>query len=177
MKYNITKDKLYELFITKNMRRSEVADYFGCSDANIKKHLQKFDIKKPFVLECQNKERKVKVNCLRCGGEYVTQKFRTESEKYDSKYCSYLCAQQSRYLGEEHKRRIRNEIAARRRARMRNQTPDLTKEQKERLQKYYLICPEGCEVDHITPIAKGGLHHPDNLQILTKHDNRKKWCK
>lgn len=177
MRYSITKDKLYELFITKNMRRNEVAEYFGCSDANIKKYLQKFDIKKPFVLECQNKERKVKLECLQCDEEYETQKFRTESEKYDSKYCSHSCAQKSRYLGEEHKRRIRNEIAARRRARMRNQTPELTKQEKSKLQEYYLICPKGCEVDHIKPIAKGGLHHPNNLQILTKHENRKKWCK
>jgi len=177
MKYNITKDKLYELFITNNMRRSEVAQYFGCSDANIKKYLQKFDIKKPFDLECKNKERKVLLNCLHCNNEYSTQKFRTESEKYDSKYCSYSCAQKSRYLGEEHKRRIRNEIAARRRARMKNQTPKLSKEEKKKLQEYYLICPKGHEVDHIKPIAKGGLHHPNNLQILTKTENRKKWCK
>ena len=46
MKYNITKDKLYELFIINNMRRNDVAEYFGCSDANIKKQLQKFNIKK-----------------------------------------------------------------------------------------------------------------------------------
>ena len=26
-------------------------------------------------------------------------------------------------------------------------------------------------VDHIKPLSKGGLHHPDNLQILTAHDN------
>jgi 5-methylcytosine-specific restriction endonuclease McrA len=32
-------------------------------------------------------------------------------------------------------------------------------------------------VDHIQPIAKGGLHHPDNLQILTMEENRKKWMK
>jgi uncharacterized protein YxeA len=177
MKYNITKDKLYELFITKNMRRSEVAEYFGCSDANIKKHLQKFDIKKPFVLECQNKERKVSVNCLHCGTEYETTKFRTKGEKCDSKYCSYSCAQKSRYLGEEHKRRIRNEIAARRRARLRNQTPELTEQEKIKLQNFYLNCPKDCEVDHIKPLAKGGLHHPDNLQILSKSENRKKWCK
>jgi hypothetical protein len=177
MKYNITKDKLYELFIVKNMRRCDVAEYFGCSDANIKKHLQKFDIKKPFVLQCQNKERKVLVNCLHCGNGYETTRFRTESEKYDSKYCSYSCAQKSRYLGDEHKRRIRNEIAARRRARLRNQTPELTQEEKIKLQNFYLNCPKGCEVDHIRPIAKGGLHHPDNLQILTKTENRKKWCK
>jgi 5-methylcytosine-specific restriction endonuclease McrA len=177
MKYNITKDKLYELFIIKNMRRGEVAEYFGCSEANIKKYLQKFDIKKPFVLECKNKERKVAVKCLHCGKEYMTQKFRIESEKYDSKYCSYSCAQKSRYLGEEHKQKIRNEISARRRARIRNQTPKLSEEEKIKLQNFYLNCPAGCEVDHIIPLAKGGLHHPDNLQILTMTENRKKWCK
>jgi predicted transcriptional regulator len=177
MRYNITKEKLQELFIVKNMRRREVADYFGCSDANIKKYLQKYDIKKPFALECLNKERKVTLQCMQCGIEYDTQKFRTESEKYDSKYCSYSCAQKARYLGEDHKRRIRNEIAARRRARVRNQTPELSKEEKTRLQEYYLNCPKGHEVDHIHPIARGGLHHPNNLQILTKTENRKKWMK
>jgi 5-methylcytosine-specific restriction endonuclease McrA len=30
------------------------------------------------------------------------------------------------------------------------------------------------EVDHIIPIAKGGSHHQDNLQILTMSENRKK---
>lgn len=177
MKYHITKDELYDLFINKNMRRHEVAEHFGCSDANIKKALQKYQIKKPFELECKNKERKVFVNCLHCGTKYETQKFRTESDKYDTKYCSYSCSQKSRYLGEEHKKRIRNEIAARRRARIRNQTPKLTKEEKEKLQKFYLDCPEGYEVDHIIPLAKGGLHHPDNLQLLTKSENRKKWTK
>jgi len=177
MKYNITKDKLFELWIVKNMRRNEVAEHFGCSDANIKKYLQKFDIKKPFDLECKNKERKVVINCLHCGKKYQTQKFRTESKKYDSKYCSYSCSQRSRYLGEEHKQKIRNEIAARRRARIKNQTPKLSGDEKKKLQEYYLNCPKGYEVDHIVPLSKGGLHHPNNLQILTKTENRKKWCK
>jgi 5-methylcytosine-specific restriction endonuclease McrA len=30
------------------------------------------------------------------------------------------------------------------------------------------------EVDHIVPLAKGGLHHQDNLQILTKSENCRK---
>jgi 5-methylcytosine-specific restriction endonuclease McrA len=30
------------------------------------------------------------------------------------------------------------------------------------------------EVDHIIPICRGGLHHQDNLQILTMNANRRK---
>tara|TARA_B100001996_G_scaffold85449_1_gene63084 strand:- start:413 stop:709 length:297 start_codon:yes stop_codon:yes gene_type:complete len=33
------------------------------------------------------------------------------------------------------------------------------------------------EVDHIIPIQKGGLHHQDNLQILTREQNRLKGTK
>lgn len=33
------------------------------------------------------------------------------------------------------------------------------------------------EVDHIVPLAKGGMHHPCNLQILPRSINRKKWIK
>ena len=32
-------------------------------------------------------------------------------------------------------------------------------------------------VDHITPLAKGGAHHPDNLQILSAEENLKKGVK
>ena len=30
------------------------------------------------------------------------------------------------------------------------------------------------EVDHIIPVHKGGRHHPDNLQILTKKSHTQK---
>jgi hypothetical protein len=30
------------------------------------------------------------------------------------------------------------------------------------------------EVDHIIPLARGGTHHPDNLQLLTEAENRSK---
>lgn len=30
------------------------------------------------------------------------------------------------------------------------------------------------EVDHIIPLARGGKHHPDNLQLLTEAENRSK---
>lgn len=42
------------------------------------------------------------------------------------------------------------------------------------LQKIYETCPKGWEVDHIHPLSKGGLHSPENLQHLTRSENRKK---
>ena len=64
-----------------------------------------------------------------------------------------------------------------------NQTPknvNLTK-----IQLYYTICAylnKPCEVpmwhvDHIQPLSKGGLHHEDNLQILTAEINLEKYNK
>ena len=73
----------------------------------------------------------------------------------------------------------RNARAAKRRASKRNQTPvdsDL-----DLIRKIYEDCKQISdstgvlhEVDHIIPIAKGGLHHQDNLQIITKTENRQK---
>lgn len=36
---------------------------------------------------------------------------------------------------------------------------------------------EPCEVDHIIALANGGLHHQDNLQIITTRHNRQKAAK
>lgn len=62
-----------------------------------------------------------------------------------------------------------------RRTRFASQTPELTKAQKQQIKEIYqkrneLIKQTGeiYEVHHITPLCEGGLHHPDNLIILSK---------
>lgn len=44
----------------------------------------------------------------------------------------------------------------------------------ELLKLIYLNCPEGYHVDHIQPLSKGGLHHPNNLQYLPALINMRK---
>lgn len=50
----------------------------------------------------------------------------------------------------------------------------LTEDEKLQLKLIYANRPEGYHVDHIVPLAKGGKHHPDNLQYLPAIENLKK---
>ena len=42
------------------------------------------------------------------------------------------------------------------------------------IQEFYAKRPEGYEVDHIVPLARGGLHCLSNLQYMLPADNRRK---
>lgn len=68
-------------------------------------------------------------------------------------------------------------LKAKRRARKLKQTPDLSENELKIVKLYYklsIAMGEGYHVDHIIPIAKGGSHHPSNLQIITVEDNLSK---
>ena len=73
----------------------------------------------------------------------------------------------------------------RRKARIIAQSPALSEEEKERLNQIYglrdsLNQAEGrisYHVDHIQPLAAGGLHHPDNLRVLAAFENMRKGAK
>lgn len=173
MKFNITKEELYELFIIKNLSRKMVSEYYGCSEVNIKVNCRKYDIKKPKYLENKNKERKIKKVCPICKIEFNVIPLRNEG-KWEQKYCSYGCGNISKRKSKQHKQKIARKIAAQRRVEMKNAIVPLTIEEKETLKEIYLNCPFGFEVDHIIPISKGGKHHPNNLQYLTIYENRKK---
>ena len=68
------------------------------------------------------------------------------------------------------------------RARLREVAVRLTKEESLRMKAIYAEMKRmnreagfaKYHVDHIIPVSKGGLHHPDNLQILTAKENRVK---
>ena len=62
-----------------------------------------------------------------------------------------------------------------------DQVKELSYNELNRIEELYRECAKKrketgnmYEVDHIVPIWKGGKHHPDNLQILTYEDHRKK---
>jgi len=66
---------------------------------------------------------------------------------------------------------------AKHRSAKRNQTPPLTIHEKEKIKLYYKIAKylgSDWQVDHIVPVSKGGLHHPVNLQILSRSANASK---
>lgn len=68
--------------------------------------------------------------------------------------------------------------SARRRAQKRVGKEKLTLTEKLKIKTYYLLREtfgDEWEVDHIIPLSKGGRHHPKNLQIIPKSENRKKY--
>jgi len=42
------------------------------------------------------------------------------------------------------------------------------------IQRIYMACPDGFQVDHIIALAEGGPHHQDNLQYLPTLENQRK---
>lgn len=71
--------------------------------------------------------------------------------------------------------------AARRRAAVRQLTPQLNTVERAEVRAIYktardwsALTGEPFHVDHIKPLAKGGLHHPSNLQVLPAAENIRK---
>ena len=55
-KFNITKEKLFEIYVKQWKNRQETANYFGCSTANISRLCSRFNIKKLEHLEFERKK-------------------------------------------------------------------------------------------------------------------------
>ena len=69
-------------------------------------------------------------------------------------------------------------------ARKQNLSPPLTPQENAKVVGLYAearalseLTGEPYHVDHIKPLSKGGLHHPDNMQVLRGIDNLKKGAK
>lgn len=108
-------------------------------------------------------------NCLRC-----KKPTKTTGRKYCSQSCSGKSIAEAKRLWstEEERKNLNRFYFMTYYTRKKNQTPldaDL-----EFIKEFYKNCPDGYEVDHIIPISKGGLHHQDNIQYLTIHENRSK---
>jgi 5-methylcytosine-specific restriction endonuclease McrA len=77
-------------------------------------------------------------------------------------------------------RHKKNAYRNKRRATLKNQTPEMNKAELVEIEWMYLynqIMPRDWDVDHIVALDNGGLHHPSNLQILSASDNRSKGSK
>jgi 5-methylcytosine-specific restriction endonuclease McrA len=85
----------------------------------------------------------------------------------------------------EHDRHKAARYLERRKTRLRAQTPVLTEEEQMLIASIYqrrdsLNQAAGYiayHVDHIKPLARGGLHHPSNLRLTTSHENMSKGAK
>jgi 5-methylcytosine-specific restriction endonuclease McrA len=86
------------------------------------------------------------------------------------------------YEGDRHKSAI---YLQRRKQHLREQTPVLSSAEEGLIQLFYdhrdrLNQAAGFiryHVDHIIPLAKGGQHHPRNLQVISANDNVRKGAK
>lgn len=123
-----------------------------------KKSKMKFRVNNPLRYKEQQKKKYTKY--------HTTEKFR-ESWK--------------RYYRSEKGRASHNSNFAKRKQRMKC---NLTKEERQTIRLIYEECQRISKetgilhhVDHIIPLALGGLHHPSNLQILTAEANLKKGIK
>jgi 5-methylcytosine-specific restriction endonuclease McrA len=76
------------------------------------------------------------------------------------------------YKESEHGRIKRRAHHAARKAVLRG--AECSEADKKLMELIYKHCPAGYQVDHITPIAKGGKHRPDNLQYLPAEINNLK---
>jgi hypothetical protein len=73
--------------------------------------------------------------------------------------------------------RLIQRIASAKRRALKKAVDKYAKADLELIRLIYINCPKGYDVDHIIPLSKGGVHHPDNLQYLPSIINGQKYNK
>ena len=132
-------------------------------------------------------------NCPTCGVEVVVGENITESQmrhySYTCRPCRTAVMKELRKNNPEHYAQIwrdhrnkwkddpewrgrRSFYQRSRHAKMLEQTPEDA--DMDLIKEFYENRELGMTVDHIIPLDKGGLHHQDNLQYLTKSENSSK---
>jgi len=97
---------------------------------------------------------------------------KARSKKNQATHKKYYKQKRAEWI--ENNRGYKNSLNRKRYAMKLNQTPELTKQEQrsvETLYRWAQELPGGWHVDHIIPLDKGGLHHPDNLQVIPAKQN------
>lgn len=148
-----------------------------CSKFNITKNTIKNPLKNAFEDFSVRKGQKWRVELLKLIGYkkcYACSQDLPLNDFYPDKYqcinCTKLATKQFREKYPEKVRAYNNE----RKAKLRSTSINADRKS---LNKIYLDCPDNYDVDHIIPISRGGIHHPDNLCYLPSGLNRAKGAK
>jgi len=129
----------------------------------------------------------VKAGLEKLNNKELMKSYRTKEKK--QKYCENnrekINSIKRKYAKSERGKAVSCEKQRRRYARLKQGIPiEITENQLKEIQKIYqeaqyLTFTTGVQydVDHIVPLFEGGLHHPDNLQIITHEDHLMKTAK
>ena len=128
-----------------------------------------------------------KTRCRRCDSEYGSKWQRENKARVRVNRRRHYTDNKEKYLEMDRVWGLNNpdkkgQHRANRRAKMAEQTPELTPAEMAEVgglyeyhQIFNAVMPEKkWHVDHILALANGGIHHPENLQVLTAEDNLRK---
>jgi len=148
-----------------------------CNTCKIEKELTEFH---------RNKKHKdgLHYHCKSCQAEYK-RKWNKDNKKSKAKYQlrwekenkEIRRSIRKKYRKTDRGKALHCEQSQRRRANKLNSLASLTELEKLEIEIMYeevSMLGKGWHVDHIVPLSKGGLHHPDNLQIVSSMYNVRK---